>query len=70
MITRMKKWADKRHKIEMACVMLNDRLTMLENRVDALEEEISHLDTHDEYLDRFDEMFDNPLDTLEEVFNI
>lgn len=69
-MTRMQKWADKRHKIEMAMIMLNDRLTMLENRVDTIEEQISHLDTHEEYLDRFDEMFDNPLDTLEDIFKI
>lgn len=70
MMTRMEKWADKRHKIEMAMIMLNDRLTMLENRVDALEEEMSHMDTHDDYLNKFDEMFDNPIDEIEEIFKL
>lgn len=79
--TRMSKWADKRHKIEMAMIMLNDRLTMLENRVDELEDTVDALKEivkyHDmkeefpkEYSDRFDDMFDSPLETLEEIFKL
>lgn len=73
----MEKWAEKRHKIEMAMIMLNDRLTMLENRVDDLEDTVGALkeivryhDTKEDYGEDFDEMFDSPLETLEEIFKI
>ena len=77
METRTSKWAEKRHKIEMAMIMLNDRLTMLENRVDDLEDTVDALkeivkyhDMKEDYGEDFDKMFDSPLETLEEIFKL
>lgn len=76
METRMTKWADKRAEIEMAMVMLNDRLTMLENRVDDLDNKVDAIKEVVMFHDfegnscALDDMFDSPLETLEEIFKL
>ena len=71
-MTRTEKWLSKRAKITEVNRLdeLEYRMNLLESRLDALTEIVKYLDTHKVSAKAFDDMFDDPLETLEEIFKI